>query len=146
VVDHRPYDHSSIPATLEKLFGMDPLTERDRAANTLLPLLSLDAARDDTPTTLPSVAGLAAGEILAMATASSTSYSQLTPARPNDSVNDGNLPVVIQAAMRQDIELSKPEERDTIIARVAALKTRSEAAAYLAGVSAKRRAADHSTN
>ena len=81
-----------------------------------------------------------------MATASSTSYSQLTPARPNDSVNDGNLPVVIQAAMRQDIELSKPEERDTIIAKVAALKTRSEAAAYLAGVSAKRRAADHSTN
>ena len=146
VVDHRLYDHSSIPATLEKLFGMDPLTERDRAANPLLPLLSLDAARDDTPTTLPSVAGLAAGEILAMATASSTSYSQLTPARPNDSVNDGNLPVVIQAAMRQDIELSKPEERDTIIAKVAALKTRSEAAAYLAGVSAKRRAADHSTN
>ena len=146
VVDHRLYDHSSIPATLEKLYGMAPLTERDRAANTLLPLLSLAAARDDAPAILPSIAGPVAGETLPMLTASSASYSRLTPARPQDSVNDGNLPVVIQAAMRQDIELSEPEERHTIIAKVAALKTRSDAAAYLAGVSAKRRAAGRPTN
>ena len=42
--------------------------------------------------------------------------------------------------MRQDIELSSPEERNRIIAKVAALKTRSDAA-YLAGVAAKRNAA-----
>jgi phospholipase C len=79
-------------------------------------------------------------------TAPSASYSQPAPARPHDSVNDGSLPVVIHAAMRQDIELSPPEERDAIIAKVAALKTRSDAAAYLAAVSAKRSAARSRTN
>jgi phospholipase C len=145
VVDHRVYDHSSVPATLEKLFGMDPLTERDRAADSLLPLFSLSAARDDTPTTLPSPASFAPSEMLSTAMVPSASYSRSAPSRPHESVNDGSLPVVIQAAMRQDIELSPPEERDRIIAKVAALKTRSDAAAYLAGVSAKRSAApDHS--
>lgn len=141
VVDHRLYDHSSIPATLEKLFGMDPLTERDRAANSLHPLLSLDVARDDAPSTLPSPASSPASEELPMAMPPSVSYSQTVPSRPHDSVNDGSLPVIIQAAMRQDIELSPPEERERIVAKVASLKTRSDAAAYLAGVSAKRKAA-----
>jgi hypothetical protein len=76
-----------------------------------------------------------------MAMSPSVSYSQLVPSRPHDSVNDGSLPVIIQAAMRQDIELSPPQERERIFAQVASLKTRSDAAAYLAGVSAKRNAA-----
>jgi hypothetical protein len=45
--------------------------------------------------------------------------------------------------MRQDIELSPPEQRDTIIAKVATIKTRSDAAAYLASVAAKRTAAEN---
>jgi phospholipase C len=144
VVDHTQYDHSSIPATLEKLFGMAPLTARDRAANTVLPLLSLGAARADTPTTLPAPASPATAPMLAVATAPFASYSQSMASRPRDSVNDGNLPVIIQAAMRQDMELSLPEERSKIIARVAGLKTRSDAAAYLAEVSAKRNASKSS--
>jgi phospholipase C len=141
VIDHRLYDHSSIPATLEKLFGIEPMTGRDRVANPVLPLLSLDAARDDTLTTLPSPPSSPGTDLLAMVVAPSLNYTQLTPSRPHDSVNDGSLPVIIQAAMRQDIELSPPEQRKTIIAKVAALKSRSDAAAYLAGVSAKRSAA-----
>jgi phospholipase C len=141
VIDHHLYDHSSIPATLEKLFGIDPLTERDRAANSVLPLLSLDAARDDAPTTLPSPASVPGGEVLSMVIAPSASHAPSVPSRPDESVNEGNLPVILQAAMRQDIELSPPEERNDIIAKVAALKTRLDAAAYLAGVASKRNAA-----
>jgi phospholipase C len=141
VVDHRLYDHSSIPATLEKLFGMNPLTARDLAANSVLPLLSLDAARDDTPSSLPLPASVPGREMLPMAIAPSETYAHLAPSRPHDSVNDGSLPVILQAAMRQDIELSPPEVRNRIIAKVAALKTRSDAATYLAGVSSKRNAA-----
>jgi phospholipase C len=140
VVDHRLYDHSSIPATFEKLFGMDPLTERDRAANSVLPLLSLDAARDDTPSALPSPASVPGREMLSMAIAPA-SYAASAPSRPHDSVNDGSLPVILQAALRQDIELSPPEARDRIVARVATLKNRADAAAYLAEVSSKRNAA-----
>ncbi len=51
------------------------------------------------------------------------------------------FPVVIGSAMRQDLEHSPPGDRDRIIAKVAALKTRTDAAAYLAEVSAKRNAA-----
>jgi phospholipase C len=77
--------------------------------------------------------------LVPMATAAS--YSQPNPTRPKDGVNDGNLPVIIGAAMRQDLELSPPAQRDAIIAKVASLKTRADAAAYLAQVSAKKNAA-----
>ena len=136
-IDHRLYDHASIPATLEKLYGMQPITARDAAANTVLPLLSLDAARTDAPTTLPSPTTPIAAPLAAAAPASS--YSQPAPTRPADSVNDGSLPVVIQAAMHQDMELN-PQNRSKIIARVASLKTRADAAKYLSEVEAKRNA------
>ncbi len=130
-IDHRVYDHSSVPATIEALFGLQPLTARDGAANSVLPLLSLASPRDDTPTTLPEPE---AGALPHVAVAPGA------PVRPHDPVNEGNLPVVINAAMRQDIEMS-PEDRETIIARVAGLKTRAEAIAYLDSVAAKRAAA-----
>ncbi|GGX73333.1 alkaline phosphatase family protein [Streptomyces hiroshimensis] len=53
VIDHTTYDHTSVLATAERLFGMRALTQRDNAAADLLHLLSLDAPRGDTPTTLP---------------------------------------------------------------------------------------------
>ena len=44
-IDHRPYDHSSILATIERLFELQPLTERDRTALDLRGLASLAAPR-----------------------------------------------------------------------------------------------------
>ena len=44
-----PLDHTSILATLEKLFGMNPLTERDKAAPDVLDVLTLSTARTDDP-------------------------------------------------------------------------------------------------
>jgi hypothetical protein len=84
--------------------------------------------------------------MLQAAPASTAAHSQSTPSRPHDSINDGNLPVVIQSAMRQDMQLSPATDRDAIIAKVAALKTRSDAAAYLAEVAAKRAAASQATS
>jgi len=56
VVDHNVYDHTSVLATLERLFGLNPLTDRDAVANDLLHLLSLQQPRSDAPTVLPPVA------------------------------------------------------------------------------------------
>ena len=53
VVDHTEYDHTSLLATLEKIFGLGSLTNRDAAANDLLHLLSLKQPRADAPTVLP---------------------------------------------------------------------------------------------
>jgi phospholipase C len=39
-VDHTLYDHSSVLATIERLFNLSPLTDRDRNAKDLLPLLT----------------------------------------------------------------------------------------------------------
>ncbi len=140
-IDHRLYDHSSVPATLEALFGLAPMTARDAAANHLLPLLSLAEARQDAPRTLPDPFAGPEAPMLAPATPLAESYAAATPpSRPNDSINDGNLPVILQAAMRQDFELSPATSRAAIIAKVAALKTRADAATYLAEVAAKRRA------
>lgn len=53
VIDHTQYDHTSILATVERLFGTRNLTNRDNAANDVLHLLSLTEPRSDTPTSLP---------------------------------------------------------------------------------------------
>jgi phospholipase C len=45
-VDHTVYDHSSILATIERLFGVAPLTERDRRAHDLLPLVTATCRTD----------------------------------------------------------------------------------------------------
>jgi phospholipase C len=52
-IDHTVYDHSSVLATVARLFGLPPLTHRDAAANDLLQLLTLPEPRRDTPATLP---------------------------------------------------------------------------------------------
>lgn len=46
IVDHNLYDHSSIPATLERLLGLDPLTHRDRVANDVLSLVTGELRND----------------------------------------------------------------------------------------------------
>ena len=140
--DRRLYDHASVPATLEALFGLDPLTERGKAKNTILPLLALDAPRTDAPQFLPNPASLGIGlePLTAMVSAGSTMAA--TPvSRPGDSINDGNLPVVVYAALRQDLEISRPSQRADIIAKVASLKTRNDAAQYMDSVRSKLAAA-----
>jgi len=52
-IDHTVYDHASAVATIERLFGLGSLTNRDRKATDLLHLLSLASPRADAPLTLP---------------------------------------------------------------------------------------------
>jgi phospholipase C len=52
-IDHTVYDHTSVLATVESLFGLKPLTRRDRRANSFYHLLSLNQPRTDAPTVLP---------------------------------------------------------------------------------------------
>jgi phospholipase C len=52
-IDHAVYDHSSIAATVERIFGLDPMTARDAAAADVRSLLGRTTPRDDAPTTLP---------------------------------------------------------------------------------------------
>jgi phospholipase C len=133
-VDHQPYDHASIPATLESFYGIPALTERDRRANSLAPLCALASARTDAPERLPEPATSPNAAFLSEAV---PDLSAATVAAPHESVNDGNLPAIVHSAMQQDLAISPAEARRKIIARVASLRTRADAREYLAEVQRK---------
>lgn len=52
-IDGTTYDHTSVLATLERLLGMDALTNRDAQANDFLHLFNTKGPRSNTPETLP---------------------------------------------------------------------------------------------
>ena len=133
LIDHRPYDHASIPATLERLFGMNPLTRRDAQANSVESLATLATPRTDTPATLPNPTAPAV-VAAAMAAASPSAAALAEP------IDKGNLPGFLHAALRTDLDLSKPIERPAILARFKTIKTRAQAQQYMDQVRLKVRA------
>ena len=142
VIDHRLYDHASIPATTEDLFGIGPMTQRDAKANGLGALLSLTTPRPDTPATLPSPT-TARASVMRI---SVPDLNTMRAARPEATVNQGTLPVILHSALRQDLEMS-PGQRAVILERVRSIRTREQARQYLAEVQEKvrqRRAATQS--
>jgi phospholipase C len=143
IVDHRLYDHASIPATLEAIFELNALTRRDAAANKLTSLISLSVPRTDAPATLPAPALSGFGPLPTFAGPDLIAglAEQPPPTRPLDHVNDGNLPGVLHAALRHDLALSPPEQRPQILAQVSSITTRAEASRYLQQVKQKVRAA-----
>lgn len=57
-VDHTIYDHASVLTTLESLFGLDPLTDRDRTAHSIAGVLWPGSLRTDCPMTLAAPAAV----------------------------------------------------------------------------------------
>jgi phospholipase C len=134
-IDHRLYDHTSILATAEAIFGLEALTARDKSANRLDKLVTLSAARDDAPATMPAPASSGAGSAAAMA-AVAMAVAATPVTRPDDPADEGNVPAILDSAMHRDLNAS-PGERQAILARVAAIKTRADATAYLTEVQQK---------
>jgi kynureninase len=62
--------------------------------------------------------------------------SATAAARTGETVDQGTLPVILQSALRQDLEMS-PEQRTVILNRVRSIKTREQARQYLAEVQKK---------
>jgi phospholipase C len=122
-VDHTLYDHASVPATLEKLYNISPMTNRDRNANNLLHLLSLGTPRGDCPTTLNPPATEASAPPPTLRTAADA-------ARPVS--DNGNAQGLLQILAKTDTDLARgdPAEAAAIKLRVAAIQTVGEAEAY----------------
>ncbi|MFL5657881.1 MAG: alkaline phosphatase family protein [Ktedonobacteraceae bacterium] len=136
LIDHRVYDHASIPATLEACFGLNPMTQRDANANNLMPLVSLLSPRGDAPTVLPGPANSGIGGCVPFSCSSAEAMPDalsmpLSVSRPQDSVNDGNLPGFLHSALRFGLALSAPEQRGTILAQFRSIRTRAEAMQYV---------------
>ncbi|MDQ0466549.1 phospholipase C [Caulobacter ginsengisoli] len=126
-IDKAVYDHASIPATLEALYGLKPMTKRDAAANTVLRMLSLPTMRTDCPTVLPAPTG--------------ATWSAPDPPSPEEEAaraalplpQTGNTPGFMAIVAKTDIELAggDPAKAAEIKARLAAIKTVGEADAYV---------------
>jgi phospholipase C len=128
-IDHRIYDHASIPATIESLFGLSPLTCRDAQANNLLSLASLSRPRSDAPKVLPNPLAPAEFRMMDLTSPSAATLS--------DPIDRGNLPGFLQLALKSDLALSRPEDRAAILASFNAIKTRAEAMDYMNSVEVK---------
>jgi phospholipase C len=143
MIDHRIYDHSSIPATLERCFGLGAMSRRDADANDLSRLLLLTDPRGDAPSVLPPPvdSGVGGCDPVSFSAVEAASGGPMPVSRPDDSVNEGNLPGILHAALRADLGLAQPAEKKVILARFAALRTRADGTQYLDEVRQKVRAA-----
>jgi phospholipase C len=125
-VDHTVYDHSSVPKTVETLFGLEPLTQRDAAAHDVVHLLSLPEARTDCPTTLNILAPMptTAGPTL------SAEQQAAIAALPMP--EEGNFAGALSNLVKADVELSggTPAEIAAVMARFESITTRGQAHAY----------------
>jgi phospholipase C len=131
------YDHTSMLRTVEDINGLPQLTNRDASARGLTGLLTEEKPRTDCPLNITAQVGVC--------TAPQTQSMSIQDALadPTPLVEKGNVIVHLQAAVKTDIELAGHDEvaAAAIITRAEAIKTRGQARAYFAEVSARVRAA-----
>jgi phospholipase C len=135
-VDHTLYDHASVLATVERLYGIAPLTNRDSLAEDLQHLLSEPSPRTDCPTTLNTPVPTITAAVPA-------------PGGPADGGNRplphaGNVHGLLGVLLKTDLELARGDEAETqaIRAKFSSIATQADAEAYAAQVITKAKAAE----
>jgi len=133
VIDHTTYDHTSVLATIENIFGIPSLTERDMHAHTLKHLLSLTLPRTDTPTILPEPAHSGIWcegdpeQIPGTTPLNVLSAQQTPPTAPMSHSTQG----FVHVAFLRDLQTSSPQEKADRTSRFLAIKTHGDAMQYM---------------
>ena len=129
VIDHSRYDHTSALATIESIFELQPLTERDKQANVFNHLFSLATARTDAPMTLPEPAnsGIRCDDTILPLTSAAMATT------PVPSSMQGFLHV----AFLRDVQASSAEEQLNQAQKFLTINTHLQAKQYLDEVSQK---------
>jgi phospholipase C len=128
MIDHRTYEHSTIVATVIRLFGLKELTARSSFTSDLKPLATLDEPRSDAPMTLPDPMGAALARVV------DVPFEAKTAKEPDRAIDDdptGRIAATLASGLAQHLEVTPPFEHEAIIGRVDALRTRGEALEYL---------------
>ena len=132
-VDHTTYDHASVPATVERLWKLKPLTARDMNAADVLALLTLAIPRTDCPATLvnPAPPGVKAASA-PMGVEPAVTDDQPLP-------TSGNVRGFLAIAAKTEVELSSgtDDEKAAIVQNHHKIKTRGHAKNYVGAVMAK---------
>jgi phospholipase C len=145
VIDHRDYEHASVPSTVEQLWGLPAMTDRDAHARNLVSLLSLSSPRTDAPTTLPNPAE---PDVQCPADAlTARSAAGLTLPRPpgatlidaatlalaqqaNPKAITSTAAGFVQLVVRRDLLLASRSERRAIFAQARRFQTMGEVGVY----------------
>lgn len=136
-VDHTLYDHTSIARTVEDLYGLTNLTDRDGSAASLINLLDFNSPpRTDCPKIIDVPAPAPPSDVPPIDQAAD--FSDPTPLKET-----GNTMGFLHIAAKTDIELQGGTDaaKAAVLARVQAIKTNGEARIYFAEVGAKLQAA-----
>ncbi|MDQ6921261.1 MAG: phosphoesterase, partial [Candidatus Dormibacteraeota bacterium] len=110
-IDHRVHDHTSVLATVEHLFGLEPLTERDAGAVGVDDLFSLKAPREDTPGKLPSPASSGLPDCGPDLTEQLAGELETMPAHLAGQV-DSSLVGFLHVAIARELHLAAAAKRD----------------------------------
>ncbi len=126
-VDHTVYDHTSVLATLEKMLGLAPMTDRDAQANYLANVFTTSELRTDCPE-----------KLTGPTPATKSKRAQRTPeedakwmAKPLP--KSGNLGGFLHTMAKAEYELlgKTQHAKTSVVANVKALKTRGDARDYI---------------
>lgn len=138
LLDGRTYDHTTVLATLERLYGIPPMTQRDTKALDLRSLGTLTSPRTDAPTSLPDPGPIAVTKCDPITEcfqipSSVADHRDLLAARPApaDEPLEGTQAGFVHAALQRDLAVSPPAEHDERVARAAAVTTKEDARQYL---------------
>jgi len=149
VIDHREYEHASVPSTVERLWDLPNMTDRDDHARDLSSVLTLSSPRLDAPQTLPPAAEpeascpddedhvAASSEGLTVRPKGATLFDSTTLARArehNSKAITSTAAAFLLVALRRDLQLAPPSERRRIYEQVRRFQTMGEAAAYAGSV------------
>jgi phospholipase C len=145
VIDHRVYEHASVPSTVEHLWGLPNMTDRDAHARNLTSLLSLSSPRSDAPTSLPDAAtpevdcpedspsSRGSSRPTGPRPAGATLLDPITLARAqqeNPRAITSTAGAFFQVALRRDLLLAPPSERRAIFAQARRFQTMGEVSVY----------------
>jgi phospholipase C len=131
------FDHTSILSTVEKKFGLKPLTNRDAAARTLEVALNLQSPRmapGDAPLTLPSPPRDSLFKMV------KDFFVKAPAAASGNALLSDNQKSFLSLARKCDLEMNDAGQHDKINSRVEAIKTQKDAASYMHEVDEKIRA------
>jgi phospholipase C len=134
-IDHRVYEHASIPATIERRFGLTNLTERDKHASSVESLLTLKNPRTDAPKTLPNpaVSGISCSPEAKLITRLGWVFGEfliLLGLRTPRTV-DLSLAGFVHVALQRELLGSTKDARDSIVRKAKGINTEADALRYI---------------
>ncbi len=141
-IDHTIYDHTSLLATVERLFGFKPLTNRDAQANSFDHLLSLSTPLTGTPTVLPEppdsgfhcdfnlITAVTAEDRSAIAPAERAAVDVTTDTSADEALSGVEL-AFLHVAFLRDYHRTSLLGKPAAIRRFQAIKTRGQAKVYV---------------